>query len=211
MIHDIGRTLFALCLPKDFARIDPLTFIEDERVLELENQVAGTNHCEVGAWFAQLNHLPESLIDVIQFHHQPNRSNHNQTLVSLIAVSDEVANFLQRSNKVTDLKPEDVPSLIHLEASGVENAAERFHAPRRQHYQTCIGRRYQLDAQQVSRLRNLKVLFAAKPDRIPSLAGGDPTIRVPWPYSPTDEEGRDIPVESTCGVLRRVFPPFHLR
>ena len=128
LIHDIGRTLFALCLPKDFARIDPLTFIEDESVLELENQVAGTNHCEVGAWFAQLNHLPESLTDAIQFHHQPNRSNHNQTLVSLIAVSDEVANFLQRSNNMTDLKPEDVPSLIHLEASGVENAVERFHA-----------------------------------------------------------------------------------
>ena len=128
LIHDIGRTLFALCLPKDFARIDPLTFIEDEHLLKSEYQAAGTNHCEVGAWFANLNLLPESLTDVIRFHHQPDRSEKNKTLVSLIAVSDEVANFVQRSKTLTDLQPEDVPSLVHLEASGVENAAKRFHA-----------------------------------------------------------------------------------
>lgn len=128
LIHDIGRALIAMCLPESFTAHDRLDFVETEQILTGEQAAWGADHCAVGAWFAQQNHLPESLVDVIRFHHHPEQSSDHRLLVTLIAASDEIANHLQEARRVAFLPLSKFPSLGQLEALGIENAVERFAA-----------------------------------------------------------------------------------
>ena len=105
LIHDVGRMLLATCCPDRFSTIDPMEFIEGPETLDFEEDAIHTNHCEVGMWFANKNSLPEPLIEVVRFHHTPAEAKKNGRLVSLIAVGDHMANYLQRFESPIDYDP----------------------------------------------------------------------------------------------------------
>lgn len=126
LIHDFGRTLFAVCMPEKFAEIDPLEFLEGPTLLVDELAACGTNHCEVGAWFAQENKLPTELQEVIRFHHDPSLALRHRRLVALTAVSDHMANHLQRGEDVNSYDLRENSAIFVLEGCGVRNAAGRL-------------------------------------------------------------------------------------
>ena len=94
MIHDVGRIIIAAAAPDVFEAVDRLSFSENASILEHEQSLIGTDHCEVGAIFAETSGLPEALADVIRFHHHPEDATSNSDLVHLIAVADDMANHL---------------------------------------------------------------------------------------------------------------------
>jgi HD-like signal output (HDOD) protein len=96
LIHDVGRSLFGMIAPTDFAAADPLDFEESGDFLEGERAVLRTDHCELGAWFIAHNKLPDALVDVVRLHHAPSVPSENRKLVATTAVSDHMANYLQR-------------------------------------------------------------------------------------------------------------------
>lgn len=96
LIHDFGRTLLAITEPDLFIKIDPLQFDETPELLSQERFLIGTDHCRFGAYYAIQQQLPESLQEVILFHHQPERARVNPKLTALIAVADHMANHVQR-------------------------------------------------------------------------------------------------------------------
>jgi HD-like signal output (HDOD) protein len=126
LIHDIGRMLLATCFPEQFPSIDPLDFDEGPETLDNEHGVIETNHCEVGVWFTLKNALPEPLVDVVRYHHCPEKSPRNRRLVALIAASDHMANHLQRFDEALGYDPVTNPSLHLLERCGVSNATRCF-------------------------------------------------------------------------------------
>jgi HD-like signal output (HDOD) protein len=94
--HDIGRILIALGAPDLFPQVDQLDFVEDGDVLAREEEILGTDHCFVGAWFADHSQLPGSVISAIQYHHTPQEAPEHQPLIALVAMADSLANFLHR-------------------------------------------------------------------------------------------------------------------
>lgn len=126
LIHDLGRTLFAVCVPDAFTRIDPMEFLEDENLLMREEQVIGTNHCEVGGWFAIQQKLPAELVEVMRFHHDPGQSLNHRRLVSLISVCDHMANHLHRTGHTHTYDVRDNTAVFMLDGCGVRNAAGRL-------------------------------------------------------------------------------------
>jgi HD-like signal output (HDOD) protein len=99
LCHDIGRILIALGAPAFFDLADPLTFLEGPGILAHEQNILGTDHCAFGAWFAYVNELPEALVTSIKFHHHPDEAHDHRGLIGVIAMADDMANFLQRENK----------------------------------------------------------------------------------------------------------------
>ncbi len=95
LTHDIGRLLIAIGAPSHFDAADPLDFRESAETLAREQRVLGTDHCYFGAWFANLNQLPASLVTTIQYHHTPAEAVSHKTLVGAIAAADHMANHLQ--------------------------------------------------------------------------------------------------------------------
>lgn len=94
LAHDLGRMLIAIGVPTHFHAADPMDFRETPRVLDREQSVLGIDHCHFGAWFANLNQLPASLVTAAQFHHHPAEAESHKTLVALVAVADHMANHL---------------------------------------------------------------------------------------------------------------------
>ncbi|MEI8382585.1 MAG: HDOD domain-containing protein [Planctomycetota bacterium] len=126
LVHDIGRALLATSCPEDFSRIDSMEFNEGPEILLEEQNAIESNHCDVGAWFAQHGSLPEPLIDVIRFHHNPERMPGDRRLVTLIAVCDHMANHLQRFDEVNGYDPGGNPGVELLEECGVSCAGRFF-------------------------------------------------------------------------------------
>ncbi|GIW78950.1 MAG: hypothetical protein KatS3mg105_0757 [Gemmatales bacterium] len=96
LCHDIGRILLAFGAPAHCDFADPLDFNEPPDLLTREEQVLGTDHCRFGAWYSNLNELPEALTIPILYHHKPSESNGLTSLVTLVAVADKLANASHR-------------------------------------------------------------------------------------------------------------------
>ena len=100
LLHDFGRLLLAIAAPDLFAKADPMSFNEDEEFLSRENEILGTDHCAFGAWFAEQNGLPRSLVAAIQLHHLPETHHPDAKLIALVATSDHLASHVQQHEQV---------------------------------------------------------------------------------------------------------------
>jgi len=113
--HDIGRVLIGLGAPDQVEAADPMDFVEGPDLLPREQQVLGTDHCYFGAWFANQNNLPASLVSAVQFHHAPDAAEEHRPLVALVALADHMANYFQREKRVEGYDPASNPAWPLLE------------------------------------------------------------------------------------------------
>ncbi len=122
LLHDIGRVVLCARAPAAFARIDPMTFIEDAGTPTLERAAVGTDHCELGLEFARANSLPQPIADAIRHHHNPKAAGGNGLLVALTAAADELANHVQRHRKLSNFLAERGPGFALLRSLGEAGA-----------------------------------------------------------------------------------------
>ncbi len=128
--HDIGRVLIGLGAPDQAEAADPMEFIEGPDLLLHEQEVLGTDHCYFGAWFANLNNLPGSLVSAVQFHHAPDAAEEHRPLVALVALADHMANYFHREKRTDGYDAASNPAwpllepLVPGERSFLEQAEE---------------------------------------------------------------------------------------
>ncbi|MCA9212000.1 MAG: HDOD domain-containing protein [Planctomycetales bacterium] len=118
MLHDIGRFILAAAAPDVFDVVDRMSFCESVATIENERALIGTDHCEIGANFAQASKLPKSLTDVIRFHHNPSESEEYSLLVHLVASADHLANHIMHAGETEPYDPELSPSFQVITEAG---------------------------------------------------------------------------------------------
>lgn len=96
LCHDVGRLLIAVGASPYFDLADPMEFKESPSVLAREQDILGTDHSQLGAWYSHLNELPETISHAIRYHHVPGRTPKFPELIGLVAVADHMANAIQR-------------------------------------------------------------------------------------------------------------------
>jgi putative nucleotidyltransferase with HDIG domain len=93
LIHDVGKIIMAAACPEHFdliyrapessapgpSALDPL---------ELERQRLGMDHTELGALYLRCHHLPDALVEVARYHHQPERAAQHTHLVAAVQIAD---------------------------------------------------------------------------------------------------------------------------
>lgn len=127
LLHDFGRTALAVVTEEEFCLADPLNFIEEDGLLEAEQAVFGTDHCEFGAWFARELGIPETLAEVIQWHHDPQHElAAGNKLIALVAAADHVANHIQRFDEAEGYVAEDNAAIKILSRRFGLGIAENF-------------------------------------------------------------------------------------
>src|SRR5207253_3296467 len=109
-----------------FRLADAMDFCEEGDKLERERAAIGIDHCALGAWFGEHSRLPDTLIQAMRFHHEPDRAENAKRLVELVAAADHMANHLQRGALIEDYHPEDNVVLASLVASWPEARKERL-------------------------------------------------------------------------------------
>jgi HD-like signal output (HDOD) protein len=89
LLHDIGQLpMWILVIGEDAARrpSPPLGWTDN---VGLEREYFGMDHCKVGRWMGvSWNYMP-SFIDVFEFHHAPQRAQHDPYLVGIISAADQ--------------------------------------------------------------------------------------------------------------------------
>ena len=126
LVHDFGRLLLAVCLPEKFCTADPLHFDESPEMLTMERRILGTDHCEAGAWYAELSKLPSEFVEVIRYHHNPAACTKHRRLVALVAIADHMASYLQRFDNGNQYNLRDNEAVYVLESCGQSNVAARL-------------------------------------------------------------------------------------
>jgi HD-like signal output (HDOD) protein len=124
--HDIGRLLIAVGAPGYFDLVDPLDFRETAALLNREDDILGTNHTLLGAWFSQLNELPGTLAAAIEHHHHPAAAGTARPLVGLVAAADHMANHLQRREQIDAYDPAANPGFTCLSESWGEERSGQY-------------------------------------------------------------------------------------
>jgi len=125
LIHDMGRMLIAVSYPDRFDEIDLLDFNETDGFTYAEREALGTDHCAIGAWYADENRLPSELREVMLAHHGDCPAIINPRLVALTMASDHLANYIQRHGPTSEYPFRENPGLQRLEDLGSPGAVER--------------------------------------------------------------------------------------
>jgi HD-like signal output (HDOD) protein len=127
LIHDFGRFALAFCYP-DLCHPNGHSVGEEiSTMLELEEQIAGANHCLVGAYIVRINDMPEFLIDTVRYHHSPEQCpNENRLLCKLIATADHMARHLFTHNTAEGYLVAENPGFSLLEEYGTREHVATF-------------------------------------------------------------------------------------
>jgi HD-like signal output (HDOD) protein/CheY-like chemotaxis protein len=122
LLHDIGKLLFAANLSEPFGQALALARAKNERLWEIEAQLFGASHAEVGACVLGIWGLPMPIVKAVALHHYPARHG-GSGFSPLTAV--HVANVLDhetRGSSSNGPRPELDP--VYLKQLGLDQKVE---------------------------------------------------------------------------------------
>jgi HD-like signal output (HDOD) protein len=89
LLHDIGQLPLWMLVCEEEAKnrkLPPPDWCDN---LTLERDYFGMDHCKVGRWMAVSWNFMPSFVDVFEFHHSPERAQHDPYLVGIVAAADQ--------------------------------------------------------------------------------------------------------------------------
>jgi len=88
LLHDIGKVVLDQHMGRAYPFFYSKTQLENEELIMAEREIFGITHDEAGAMLAQKWSLPENLIDAIKNHHNPDKSEKDRVLSSVVYLAD---------------------------------------------------------------------------------------------------------------------------
>ena len=98
LIHDVGKIVISSVFPDHFQEIYYTQADTGADLLELEREILGMDHAELGALYLKKQRLPDVFVEVVQYHHDPARARHQAKTVAAVQIAD----MLMRHNKIGD-------------------------------------------------------------------------------------------------------------
>jgi len=88
LIHDIGKLVMAWSFPDHFTEIHRQALETKRDLIEIENEVLGMDHAELGALYLERHRLPEQMIKTARYHHQPEKAEDSERLAATVQIAD---------------------------------------------------------------------------------------------------------------------------
>jgi len=114
LLHDIGKNIIESKLPGYVRQLVILKKKGDLTFEEIEEQVLGINHSELGAILCRKWNFPEILEKAIRFHHHPSSNKKEPILSHLACVSDAISYHLSTP---PPNQPESEANILEMESS----------------------------------------------------------------------------------------------
>jgi putative nucleotidyltransferase with HDIG domain len=73
ILHDIGQLVLAQGFPEQYDTILAAATEKGRPLFELEKEILGASHAEIGAYLVGVWKLPERIVETVAFHHNPSR------------------------------------------------------------------------------------------------------------------------------------------
>ncbi|MBW2710073.1 MAG: HDOD domain-containing protein, partial [Deltaproteobacteria bacterium] len=126
LLHDIGKLILDQYAFEKFNLVMDRVVHEAKTSIEVEDEMLGCNHTQIGGIAAMEWGLPQALVAAISFHHTPEKAFESPELVSVVHIADIICAMFgagagvsvlagplhQYALSVLDLKPEDVDGII---------------------------------------------------------------------------------------------------
>ena len=96
LLHDVGRLLMLMKLPDETAEAESLRRQSDKDICELEQQLVGFDHAEVGQVLLLHWNMPANLCASILYHHNPREAHDAHLEAALIHIADQVTHSAQQ-------------------------------------------------------------------------------------------------------------------
>lgn len=122
LLHDIGKVVLDQYVAQAFPLFYRQAIEKDENFITIEKRLLGMDHTEVGRLLGLQWQLPESLIKVIRYHHQPDQLKDNKQLAIIVYLADLL---LSRFHIGIELERLDTQSLADYLGS-IDMAMEDF-------------------------------------------------------------------------------------
>jgi HD-like signal output (HDOD) protein len=128
LLHDIGKLVLAVCIPAKFKICVETCRSTGRPSHEVEAEILGVTHAEVGAYLLSLWGLPYPIVEAVAFHHNPGAAMEEKFDVpSAVSLADSLVNQCQ-GRPATDLS-------IHLESLKVKNKLSNWTTIAKEEYQ----------------------------------------------------------------------------
>jgi putative nucleotidyltransferase with HDIG domain len=108
LLHDIGKVALDQHIYADFPLFYRRLNDEKQNLIEVEKNVLGIDHTEVGGDLAHSWSLPESLVETIRYHHMPENSFQHTELAHIVYLADLL---MSRFNTCLELERIDTEAL----------------------------------------------------------------------------------------------------
>ena len=94
LLHDMGKVIFETNCPEYLENVKKICKDKITSLDLFEKIISGVNHGEIGAKIAEKWNFPESIINVIRFHHSPgNAPEATKTLTTIIYIADLMVHY----------------------------------------------------------------------------------------------------------------------
>ena len=123
LIHDIGKLIIYMAIPEDFFKIIQEAESSEIGICQVENNIIGTTHVEVGLRIIQKWMFPETLVAAVQFHHNPSEATNHKDFAFIIHTADILAHIseLEGEEEESPLIKEEYIKIINLgESNGIK-------------------------------------------------------------------------------------------
>jgi HD-like signal output (HDOD) protein len=96
LVHDVGKIIMASTFPDHFAEIHRQAVSGARDLAEIENEVLGVDHAELGGLYLERHRLSELLVQTARYHHHPEKAGSHGHLTASVQIAD----LLIRSEKM---------------------------------------------------------------------------------------------------------------
>jgi HD-like signal output (HDOD) protein len=123
LLHDIGKIILLENHQKEYAAVLKHVAQTGQPEVDIETEMLGFNHADVGSVLAIKWFLPEDLTIAIRYHHAPSKDPFHRSLSSLIHLADRVAWNAGNPSTIGLREPPldfEVYEQVGLAAEGVE-------------------------------------------------------------------------------------------
>jgi len=107
LLHDIGKVL----LDQYMGTVFPLFYRRiqtgDESLINVENDIFGTTHAEIGGILAENWSMPDRIVEVIKYHHDPERASVGKELTHIVYLADLILSRFMTGNELDRLNTDD--------------------------------------------------------------------------------------------------------
>lgn len=112
LLHDVGKLVMGSFVEADFSTIDNLVSEKKISFATAEREILGINHAEVGAYILESWALPEDLVNVVRWHHEPELAGEGNLLVDAVHVADVLCLMLGIGTGREGLKYDPDPAVL---------------------------------------------------------------------------------------------------
>lgn len=114
LLHDIGKVVLDQHMGRAYPFFYRKTQIDNENLFLAEKNTFGITHDDVGAMLAEQWSLPESLIDSIKNHHNPDNACSDNVLVSIVYLADLLMSRFLVGQELDRLNTDHIKKSLHL-------------------------------------------------------------------------------------------------